>query len=111
MAKSWFFLTLAIVGEVIATTTLKSTEGFTRLVPSVIVVAGYGFAFYCLALALKSIPVGIAYAIWAGIGIVLVAAIGWLIHGQKLDAWAVVGMALIISGVAVMNLLSKSVAH
>lgn len=109
--KSWLFLAIAILGEVVATSALKSSEGFSRLVPSVVVVAGYGIAFYFLALALKSIPVGIAYAVWAGLGIVLVAAIAWLVHGQRLDAWAFVGMGLIISGVAVLNLLSKASAH
>lgn len=109
--KNWLFLAIAIVGEVIATSALKSSEGFTKLLPSVVVVVGYGAAFYFLSLSLKSIPVGIAYAVWAGLGIVLVAAIAWVFHGQKLDAWALVGMALIISGVAVLNLLSKVSAH
>lgn len=109
--KNWLFLGIAIVGEVIATSALKSSEGFTRLVPSVIVIAGYSLAFYFLSLALRTIPVGIAYAIWAGLGIVLVAALAWVFYGQKLDAWAFVGMGLIVSGVAVLNLLSKSAAH
>ena len=109
--KNWFFLAIAIVGEVVATSALKSSEGFTRLAPSLIVLAGYSAAFYFLSLALKSIPVGIAYAVWAGLGIVLVAAIAWLFHGQKLDSWALVGMGLIISGVAVLYLLSKTSAH
>ncbi len=109
--KNWLFLAIAIVGEVVATSALKSSEGFTRLMPSLIVLAGYSAAFYFLSLALKSIPVGIAYAVWAGLGIVLVAAIAWLFHGQKLDSWALVGMGLIISGVAVLNLLSKTSAH
>lgn len=109
--KNWIFLTLAIVGEVAATSALKSSEGFTKLVPSVIVLVGYGVAFYFLSLAIRSIPVGIAYAVWAGLGIVLVAAIAWIFHGQKLDPWALVGMSLIVSGVAVLNLLSKSSGH
>ncbi len=109
--KNWLFLAVAILGEVIATSALKSSHGFTRLVPSVVVVAGYGVAFYFLSLALKSIPVGIAYAVWAGLGIVLVAGIAWVFHGQKLDLWAFVGIGLIISGVAVLNLLSKVSAH
>ena len=109
--KNWLFLAVAILGEVIATSALKSSHGFTRLVPSVVVVAGYGVAFYFLSLALKSIPVGIAYAVWAGLGIVLVAGIAWVFHGQKLDLWAFVGIGLIISGVAVLNLLSKVGAH
>ncbi|MCL9569386.1 multidrug efflux SMR transporter [Salmonella enterica subsp. enterica serovar Enteritidis] len=89
--KNWLFLAIAIFGEVVATSALKSSHGFTKLVPSVVVVAGYGLAFYFLSLALKSIPVGIAYAVWAGLGIVLVAAIAWIFHGQKLDLWAFVG--------------------
>ena len=109
--KSWLFLAVAIIGEVVATSALKSSDGFTKLAPSAVVVVGYGVAFYFLSLALKSIPVGIAYAVWAGLGIVLVAGIAWLLHGQKLDAWALVGIGLIVSGVAVLNLLSKVSAH
>ena len=109
--KSWLFLALAIIGEVAATSALKSSDGFTKLAPSAVVVVGYGVAFYFLSLALRSIPVGIAYAVWAGLGIVLVAGIAWLLHGQKLDAWALVGIGLIVSGVAVLNLLSKVSAH
>ena len=109
--KSWLFLAVAIIGEVTATSALKSSDGFTKLAPSAVVVVGYGVAFYFLSLALKSIPVGIAYAVWAGLGIVLVAGIAWLLHGQKLDAWALVGIGLIVSGVAVLNLLSKVSAH
>lgn len=109
--KSWLFLAIAIIGEVVATSALKSSEGFTRIVPSAVVVVGYGVAFYFLSLVLKSIPVGIAYAVWSGLGIVLIAAFAWIFHGQKLDAWAFVGMGLIVSGVAVLNLLSKTSAH
>ena len=109
--KNWLFLAIAIVAEVVATSALKPSDGFTKLVPSVVVLVGYVAAFYFLSLALRAIPVGIAYAIWAGFGIVLVAAIAWVFHGQNLDAWAVVGMGLIISGVAVLNLFSKTTAH
>ncbi len=109
--KSWLFLAVAIIGEVAATSALKSSDGFTKLAPSAVVVVGYGVAFYFLSLALRSIPVGIAYAVWAGLGIVLVAGIAWLLHGQRLDAWALVGIGLIVSGVAVLNLLSKVSAH
>lgn len=109
--SSWLFLFIAIIAEVIATSALKSSEGFTRIIPSAVVVIGYGAAFYFLSLVLKTVPVGIAYAAWSGLGIVLIAAIAWIIHGQKLDAWAFVGMGLIISGVAVLNLLSKTSAH
>ncbi|WP_029888581.1 DMT family transporter [Polycyclovorans algicola] len=109
--KPWLFLSVAIVAEVIATSGLKASEGFTRLWPSVLVVVGYSIAFYCLSIALRAIPVGIAYAIWAGLGVVLIAAVGWLLFGQQLDAAALIGMALIVAGVVVMNVFSKSVAH
>ncbi len=109
--NNWLLLAIAIVGEVAATSALKSSDGLTRLVPSVVVVVGYFVAIYCLSLALESIPVGIAYAIWAGLGIVLVAAIAWVLHGQKLDMWAFVGIGLIVSGVAVLNLLSRANVH
>lgn len=109
--KSWLVLVIAIIAEVIGTSALKSSEGFTKLVPSAIVVVGYGIAFYFLSVVMKTIPVGVAYAVWSGLGIVLIAAAAWILHGQKLDAWAFVGMGLIVSGVAVLNLLSKTSAH
>lgn len=109
--KSWTLLTIAILGEVVATTSLKSTEGFTRIIPFVVVLIGYGMSFYFLALSLKTIPVGVAYAVWAEVGVTLVTLIAWTLHGQKIDAWGCVGMLLIVSGVAVLNLLSKSGAH
>lgn len=107
----WIFLSVAILAEVIATSALKSAEGFTRLVPSLVVVLGYGAAFYFLSLTLKTIPVGIAYAIWSGAGIILISIIGHFIHGQSLDYPAIIGMALIIAGVAVVNIFSKTIAH
>lgn len=108
---SWLHLAVAIVAEVIATSMLKASDGFSRLWPSVVVVVGYGVAFYFLSLTLRTIPVGIAYAVWSGAGIVLVSLIAWLGFGQKLDAPALVGIALIVSGVMVLNLFSRSVAH
>ena len=108
---TYFYLAVAIVAEVIATSFLKSTEGFTRLLPSVVVVLGYVAAFYFLSLTLRTMSVGIVYAIWCGAGIILVALIAWLIFGQKLDLPAVLGMALIIAGVAVINVFSASVRH
>jgi small multidrug resistance pump len=108
---SYAFLAIAIVAEVIATTALKASEGFSNLLPSVLVVVGYGVAFYCLSMTLRTLPVGIAYAVWSGAGIVLVSLLGWLVYGQKLDPWAVLGIGLIMSGVLVLNLLSKSTAH
>jgi small multidrug resistance pump len=109
--NQWVFLSIAIVSEVVATSALKSSNGFTQLWPSVIVVAGYAAAFFFLSLSLRTIPVGVAYAIWSGVGIVLIAVIGWLFLGQKLDMPAVIGMALIISGVVVLNMFSRSASH
>lgn len=109
--KNWIFLGVAIVSEVIATSALSASSGFTKLVPSVITVVGYAIAFYFLSLTLKVIPVGIAYALWSGLGVVSVAMIGWLWFGQKLDVAAITGMALIISGVVVMNVFSKGITH
>ncbi|MCB4812199.1 multidrug efflux SMR transporter [Methylovorus menthalis] len=107
----WLALSIAIVAEVIATTALKSTEGFTRLVPSLLVVAGYGTAFYFMTVSLRVFPVGIMYAIWAGVGIVLVAILGWVFYKQSLDWPAILGIALIISGVIVIHVFSHTVAH
>ena len=104
-------LAIAIVSEVVATSFLKSTDGFTRLAPSIVVICGYATAFYFLSLTLKAMSVGIVYAIWCGAGIVLVALIAWLVFGQQLDMPAILGMALIIGGVAVINIFSKSIAH
>jgi small multidrug resistance pump len=108
---TYLYLSIAIVAEVIATSALKASDGFTRLGPSLFVVVGYAVAFYFLSLTLRTMSVGVAYAIWCGAGIVLVSLIGWLVLGQRLDAPALGGMALIIAGVAVINLFSKSVAH
>jgi small multidrug resistance pump len=107
----WAYLLVAICAEVAATSALKASAGFTRLTPSIAVVIGYCVAFYFLSLTLDTIPVGISYAIWSGIGIVLISIIGWLCFGQHLDAPAVAGIALIIAGVAVINLLSKTASH
>lgn len=107
----WLALSIAIVAEVVATTALKSTEGFTRLWPSMLVVVGYGAAFYFMTVSLRVLPVGIMYAIWAGLGIVLVAILGWVVYRQALDAAAIGGIALIVAGVLVINLFSGSVRH
>ena len=109
--KNWIFLCVAIIAEVIATSALKSSEGFSKPIASVIVVLGFIIAFYCLSLTLKTIPVGIAYAIWSGVGIVLVTTIAWIVFDQKLDVWGIMGIALIMSGVLVLNLLSKTSSH
>jgi small multidrug resistance pump len=108
---SYVTLGIAIIAEVIATSALKASEGFSRLLPSAVVVVGYGIAFYFLSLTLRTMPVGIAYALWSGVGIVLISAIGWLLFAQKLDLPAIIGLALIIAGVLVVNLLSKTVGH
>lgn len=109
--NDWIFLGAAIVGEVVATSALKASDGFSKLGPSIVVAVGYVVAFYFLSLALRSIPVGVAYAIWAGLGVVLVAAVSLVLYGQKLDLAAIIGIALIILGVAVMNVFSKVSAH
>ncbi|WP_224703272.1 SMR family transporter [Devosia aquimaris] len=105
------YLGIAIVGEVIATSFLRASQGFTQLVPSVVVVLGYGITFYFFSLALQTIPVGIGYAIWSGVGIVLVSLIAYFAYGQTLDLPALIGMALILAGVLVINLFSHSSAH
>jgi small multidrug resistance pump len=111
MLKQWAFLLMAIVSEVIATSALKSSDGFSRPWPSVVVVIGYGISFYCLALTLRVVPMGVVYAIWSGIGIVLITLVGWLLFDQKLDLPALLGIALIAAGVIVMNVFSKTVSH
>ena len=105
------YLGAAILAEVTATSALKSAEGFTRLWPSLIVVVGYGLSFFLLSLTLRAIPIGVVYAIWSGAGIVLIATVGWLLFKQTLDTPALVGMGMIIAGVAVINLLSKTAGH
>jgi small multidrug resistance pump len=104
----YWYLAIAIIAEVIATSALKSSEEFTKLVPSIIVIIGYIVAFYFLSMVLKTVPIGIAYAIWAGAGIVLVALTGAVIFKQVPDLPALIGMVLIITGVLVMHLFSKT---
>jgi len=102
----WVFLMVAIVSEVIATSALKASESFSRLGPSAVVVLGYAAAFYCLSLTLKTIPVGVAYAIWSGAGVVLIALIAWILYGQTLNLAAILGIALIVAGVVILNLFA-----
>ncbi|QNK63803.1 EamA family transporter [Pedobacter sp. PAMC26386] len=109
--KTYIFLFLAIISEIVATTALKASEEFTKLWPSVIVVFGYAIAFYFLSLTLRKMDLGIAYAIWSGVGIVLVTALGAVFYKQKPDMPAVIGIALIIAGVIVINLFSKNSGH
>ncbi|ANM11834.1 UNVERIFIED_ORG: small multidrug resistance pump [Rhizobium aethiopicum] len=110
-AAVYGLLFAAIVLEVIGTTALQLSQQFTRIGPTVLVVACYAAAFYCLSLTLKSIPVGIAYAIWSALGIVLISSVGLVFFKQRLDLPAIVGLGLIISGVVVVNLFSKSISH
>ncbi|MEN3372110.1 SMR family transporter [Dechloromonas sp. ZS-1] len=109
--KTWLLLLVAIICETVATSALKLSENFTRLLPSLVVVAGYAAAFYLLSLTLRVIPVGVAYAVWSGVGIVLITLAGWFVFDQKLDMPALLGMGLIVSGVVVMNVFSNSTAH
>lgn len=109
--NNYIYLAIAITSEVIATSALKASDGFEKIIPSAIVVVGYGIAFYCLSVVLKTIPVGIAYAIWSGMGIVLISLVGLIYYGQKLDFPALIGLSLIILGVLVINVFSKSVGH
>lgn len=109
--KTYLFLFLAIVLETFATSFLKQSEQFTKLVPSLFTILGYAGAFYFLSIALKTIPVGIAYAIWSGVGIVLISLIGWLYFKQHLDTAAIIGLVLIVAGVVVINVFSSSVSH
>ncbi|NTW84118.1 MAG: multidrug efflux SMR transporter [Chlorobiaceae bacterium] len=107
----WFYLIIAIISEVAATSALKATDGFTRVIPSMIVIAGYAAAFYFLSLTLRTFPIGIVYALWSGVGIVLITIVGWIVYQQKLDNAALAGIGLIIAGVIVINVFSKSVMH
>ncbi|WP_185983100.1 DMT family transporter [Aureimonas mangrovi] len=105
------YLVIAVAFEVVATTALKASDGFTRLWPSAVTVIGYGVAFYFLALTLRLLPIGIVYAIWSGTGIVFLAAIGWFVYRQSLDAPAIFGLGLIVAGILVINLFSRTVSH
>lgn len=111
MVLNYVYLIVAILFEVVATTALKQTEGFTRLLPSLVSIGGYALAFYFLSLPLRTMPVGIVYAIWCGAGIIFITIIGWVWFRQSLDLPALAGMALIMAGVIVINLWSKTVVH
>jgi len=108
---NFVYLSIAIVFEVFATSALKQTEGFTRLWPSLLTIIGYGFAFYFLSLPLRTMPIGVVYAVWLGVGIVLVTLVGWSVFRQMLDLPAVLGIAMIVGGVLVINIFSKTMAH
>ncbi|NBP87841.1 MAG: QacE family quaternary ammonium compound efflux SMR transporter [Planctomycetia bacterium] len=109
--KPWLTLAAAIVAEVVGTSFLKASHGFTKPLPVLAVVVGYGLSFYLLSLTLQTIPVGVAYAVWSGVGLVLIATIGWLAYGQSLDLPAIIGMGLILAGVVVLNVFSMAAAH
>ena len=109
--NAWVTLGLAIAAEVVATSALKSSEGFTRPWPSLLVVVGYGLAIYLLSLVLEDIPVGVAYAIWSGLGVVLITLAAWVVYGQRIDLPGLIGMGLIVAGVVVLNLFSNASAH
>ncbi len=108
---NWLYLAVAIVLEVVATSALKASDGFTRLRPSLLVVAGYGAAFYLLSITLRTMPVGVVYAVWSGVGVVLITLVGWLWFKQTLDWPALLGIALIAAGVIVLNFFSRTVGH
>ncbi|GAA2872830.1 multidrug efflux SMR transporter [Aminobacter sp. P9b] len=108
---TYIYLIVAVAFEVVATTALKETNGFTRLLPSLVTVAGYAAAFYFLSLVLRTVPVGVVYALWCGAGIVFITAIAWVWFRQALDLPALLGIGLIMAGVVVINLFSKSVVH
>jgi small multidrug resistance pump len=107
----YIYLLIAICAEVVATSFLKQSEGFSKLMPSLITAIGYMVAFYFLSLTLRTMQTGTAYAIWSGVGVVLIAGVAWAFQGQKLDAAAMLGMALIVAGVVVINMFSTSVSH
>ncbi len=111
MPKHYILLVAAILTETIGTTALQASSQFSKLIPSIIVVIAYSTSFYLLGLSLKFFPVGVMYALWSGLGIVFIAIIGWLVFGQKLDLWAVVGISLILAGILVLHLLSSTSTH
>ena len=106
--NNWVYLGLAIFSEVIATASLKSTEGFTRLMPSIVVLMGYSAAFYFLSLTLDTIPIGVAYAVWSGVGVATITLVSFVVYDQKIDAAGLLGIGLIVAGVVVLRLFSEA---
>ncbi len=104
--KSWLILLTAIVAEVVGTSALKASEGFSKPLPSLIVVLAFAVAFYCLSITLRTIPVGVAYAVWSGVGTVLITLVGWKLFGQTLSLPALLGIGLIVVGVIILNIYS-----
>ena len=111
MPLHYLYLMVAVMAETIGTTALQASQQFTKPLPSLIVVLGYGFAFYFMSLTLKFMPVGLVYAIWSGLGILFIAIIGFVVFGQKLDLPAIAGMGLILSGIVVIHLFSNTATH
>lgn len=111
MPSPYLYLLAAIVAETIGTSALQASQQFSRLAPSILVVVAYGLSFYCMSFALRAMPVGVVYAIWSGLGIVLISAIGVVVFGQKLDLAAFLGLALIIAGILVIHLFSSAATH
>lgn len=107
----WVYLTIAILAEVAATSALKATQGFTRPQALLLVVAGYSLAFFCLSLTLRTIPLSVAYALWSGVGLVLLALVGRFVYDQRLDRPAMLGLSLILAGIVILNLFSNSLDH
>ena len=108
---AWIYLAAAILSEVVGTSALAPSQGFTKPVPTVIVLVSYGAAFYLLAQTLHTIPVAVAYAVWSGAGVALITLIAWALFGQRLDAFALLGIAMIVAGVLVIHTLSNASAH
>ena len=107
----WLFLFVAIVFEVIGTAALKSSDGVTRLIPSIMMVISYGAAIFLLSLVLKTVPMGIGYGIWSGVGIILITVVGWFLYQQPLDLPALIGIGFICTGVVIIQVFSKTVTH
>ena len=106
--NNWVYLGMAIFSEVVATASLKSTEGFTRLVPSIVVLVGYSAAFYFLSLTLDTIPIGVAYAVWSGVGVATITLVSFVLYDQNIDAAGLIGIGLIVAGVVVLRLFSEA---
>lgn len=107
----YLILALAVLAETIGTTALQASQQFTRLWPSVLVIVAYAFSFYLLSITLRTIPVGIVYALWSGLGILMIAMIGWVVFGQRLDLPAIAGLAMIVGGIAIIHLFSSASPH
>ncbi|MEM7076864.1 MAG: SMR family transporter [Pseudomonadota bacterium] len=111
MLKAYLFLIIAVLFEGLGTASLQASHQFTRLIPSIGVVVGFGSAFFCLVIVLKYLPLGITYALWSGLGICLTVFLGWLLFQQKVDFPALLGLGLIVSGIAIINLFSNTATH